>query len=342
VRPPLLDSLDLPTLREAWDDVHAAARSDGEPLSPGLADFARDPDSRLAGLAVALAEDRYRPARLARVEIPKADGGVRELHIPPVRDRVLERAVLTLLTPVLDPLLGPASFGYRPGLGVVDAVQEVADLRDDGLVWAVRADVDECFPTLPLRRVRSVVDAHVGDSRLRALLHQLLDRPRPRASGAPVARHRGVPQGAPLSPLWANVVLADFDDHVLAAGFPLVRYADDLVVLARTRSQAQDALAAVRHAARKVDIAMGEDKTRAVSFAEGFTFLGEDFGPRYPPVVHDHRLAEVERKVLYCGLQGRGCGSERAGSGSRPATRRPSSTCRRGTCRGSCSPGRSG
>jgi CRISPR-associated protein Cas1 len=304
VWPPLLDSLDLSTLREAWHDVHAAARADGEPLSPGVADFARDPDSRLAGLVEALRTDAYRPARLARVEIPKPDGGVRELHIPSVRDRVLERALLTLLTPVLDPLLGPASFGYRPGLGVVDAIQAVADLRDDGLCWAVRADVDECFPTLPLRRVRSVIDSEVDDSGLRQLLHQLLDRPRPRASGPPVARHRGVPQGAPLSPLWANVVLAEFDDHVLGEGFPLVRYADDMVVLGRTRAQAEDALAAVRDAARKVGIAMGEDKTRVVSFAEGFTFLGEDFGPRYPPVVDEHRLAEVERKVLYCGLQG--------------------------------------
>jgi CRISPR-associated protein Cas1 len=125
-------SLDL--LRSSWETVLANDREDGV-LGVGVARFARDADSRLQEIAVELAAGRYRPGLLVRVGIARDDGAVRLLHVPKVRDRVVERAILAALTPVIDPWLGPWSLAYRPGLGVSDAVQELVRLREQGLGW---------------------------------------------------------------------------------------------------------------------------------------------------------------------------------------------------------------
>lgn len=114
-------------------------------LAAGVQRFAADAEALLAALHRELDARTFRPKPLAEVEIPKADGGVRVLHIPPVRDRIVERAAAGVLTGLIDPLLGPSSFGYRPGLGVADAVQAIARLRDEGHGWVLRTDVDDCF-----------------------------------------------------------------------------------------------------------------------------------------------------------------------------------------------------
>lgn len=128
----MLESVaDLSALSDSWRRVLANDAAD-DVLSAGVRRFARDADTLLGELRGRLLGGGYLPARLIRVSIPKEDGEERVLHIPPVVDRIVERAVLGVLTPLLDPLLGPSSFAYRPGLGIVDAVQEVARLRDEG------------------------------------------------------------------------------------------------------------------------------------------------------------------------------------------------------------------
>jgi CRISPR-associated protein Cas1 len=114
----------------------------------------------------------------------------------------------------------------------------------------------------------------------------------------------GLPQGSPLSPMWANLVLAGFDAQVSATGFPLVRYSDDFVVLAPDQDQAWEAMRVASEAAGELGLSLGADKSAVMSFDEGFTFLGEDFGPRYPPALDDHRVVDPPRRVVYLGLQG--------------------------------------
>lgn len=112
------------------------------------------------------------------------------------------------------------------------------------------------------------------------------------------------PACSPLSPLWANLVLAQFDMRVASAGFPLVRYSDDIVVLAASREEAQEGLRVMSEAAGELGMPLGADKSAVMSFEEGFCFLGEDFGPRYPPALAGLRVTEPDRKVLYLGMQG--------------------------------------
>ncbi len=287
-------------LRRAWSEV-STARDPDEPR-PSLRRFEEHLDDEIGRLVADLAWGAYEPRDLIEVIIQESDRQ-RALQVPPVRDRVVERAVLEVLTPVVDPELGPASYAYRPGLGVLDAVQAVVALREEGLGWVARADVDECFPTTPVPLARRLLGALVDDEELLAVVDVLLRRQCQDRRGRRRAV-RGLAQGSAISPLLANLVLAGVDGRVLEVGFPLVRYADDMAVGAASREEAWEAVRAVSHAVEEVGMALGADNTAVMSFEEGFSFLGEDFGPRYPPSTPEARVVEPERKVLYAGLQG--------------------------------------
>ena len=287
-------------LREAWTQLLADARRDGT-LAPGVGRFATNADTELATLADELAGGRYRPRPLHRVTIPKPDGGQRELAIPPVRDRVVERAVAEVLAGVIDPLLGPSAYGYRPGLGVADAVQALTRLRDEGLGWVLRADVDDCFPTIDLARLHRIL-AVVLDEPTLAFVTRLLQRPVAGPGG--LRPPRGLAQGAPLSPMLSNLALEHLDQRLRRAGFPVVRYADDLTVAAPTRTDALEAARVASRALEEIGMTLGTDDTAVFSFDDGFTFLGEEFGPRYPPTVEDHRVIDPPRRCLFLGRQG--------------------------------------
>ena len=222
--------------------------------------------------------------------------------MPTVRDRIVERSVLAALTPAIDPLLGPFSYAYRHGLGVVAAVQAVAALRDEGLTWVARSDFHDCFSSVPVSLLWRILTALIEDQGLLALVGALLNR-RAAAHGA-AAVVQGLAQGSPLSPLWANLVLAGFDERVARAGFPLVRYSDDMVALAASRDDAWEAMRVMSTAAGELGMPLADGKSAVMSFEEGFSFLGEDFGPRYPPVLDGHRVEEPDRRVVYLGAQG--------------------------------------
>lgn len=289
-------------LAAVWADVLASDLDDGA-LGTGVAHFAQDTERNLAEIAAQLQSGTYKPGWLTPVALPRPDGRVRTLHIPTVRDRVVERSVLTVLTPMIDPWLGPFSYAYRPGLGVADAAQAIARLRDEGLRWVARADFHDCFGTIPVPRLRPMLRALIEDNRLLDLIEAFLARRAVPHRGGP-AMMTGLPQGSPLSPLWANLVLADFDTGVATAGFPLVRYADDVVALAADRDDAWEAMRVMSEQASKLGLAFGADKSAVMSFEEGFSFIGEDFGPRYPPALGDHRVVEPTRRILYIAVQG--------------------------------------
>ncbi|MFT4124892.1 MAG: CRISPR-associated endonuclease Cas1 [Gordonia sp. (in: high G+C Gram-positive bacteria)] len=289
-------------LRVAWEHVHSRAIDDEGAPAPSIARFAENVEEKLAATAQALADGSYRPLPLTRIGIPKKDGTERTLGIPAVRDRVVERAILSVIAPFADRHLGPASYAYREGIGVIDAVHAVAAMRDEGLHWVLHADVDNCFDTIPRDLAVRKLMATLPDDSLAEVIEALTTRPVSTRRG--LVATAGVPQGTSLSPMLANLVLADLDDALLDRGFPVVRYADDFVVLGSSRDAMWEATRVAADALEGFGMALGADKTEIMTFDEGFCFLGEDFGPRYPPTAHDHRVEVPTRRVLFCGRQG--------------------------------------
>lgn len=291
----------LGLLQDAWEDVLRKARTNGDP-GYEINRFARQADHNLDRLADELALGTYRPKALTRVLVAKPDGGTRTLGVPAVRDRVVERAILVTVTPYVDPYLGHSSYAYREGIGVQDAVQALVRLREEGLHWVLRADVDNCFDTLPRQRALTRLAAMLPDSSLDALIQMLVCRPV--RVGHRTHTTTGVPQGTSLSPLLSNIVLTHLDAALSDNGFAVVRYSDDFAVACSSPDEAQEAAHLAARALEEIGMTLGAEKTEVMSFEDGFCFLGEDFGPRYPPMVENLRADDSLRRVMYVARQG--------------------------------------
>ncbi|WP_243407071.1 reverse transcriptase domain-containing protein, partial [Frankia canadensis] len=237
--------------------------------------FEEDAAARLAEIGNELAQGQWQPAPVRRVELRKPTGGLRVLGVPPLADRIVERALLRVLDPVIDPRLLPWSFAYRRGLGVRDALAALAEARDTGATWVARADITDCFARIPqwevLRRLREVID----DLQVIHLVGLLLDRPAVGARINPTERGLGLHQGSPISPLLCNLYLDIFDRAMLAAGFRVLRYGDDLAIPADSRADAERALVTTSTELADLRLELNHGKSHVVSFDEGVPFLGE-------------------------------------------------------------------
>lgn len=284
----------------AWKKVQKRESDDGN-LAPSILKFQEDAEEKILRLSEALLDGSYKPYQFTEVDI-ETNGKERTLHIPAVQDRIVARAILATTTSRVDPLLGASAFGYRPGLGVADAVQAVVDAREAGLKWVLRTDVDDCFPSLSPDIAFDRFTQAVHDTDITDVVEQLLGR----TVGNGKIRGKtlpGLPLGCPLSPVLMNLVLVDLDDALNAAGFTVVRYADDIVVVGESKEELEDAARFCQRILRSFNMQLGDDKTDIMTFDDGFAFLGEDFGPKYPPAMPLQRVQEPENRVLYLGAQ---------------------------------------
>lgn len=275
----LIDKVSAPrTLVVAWAKVHAnrgACGVDGESVDR----FAAGQDEYLAELSEALRQDRYQPQAVRRVEIPKGDGGKRPLGIPTVKDRIVQTAIKLVIEPILEAMFLPSSYGFRPGRGSKDALREVDRLLGEGHVFVVDADLRSYFDSIPHERLMARVEARISDGRLLGLLRSYLaqDIFDGLQSWTPTG---GTPQGAVISPLLGNLYLHPLDVHLQEGGYRLVRYADDFVVLCRSREEADAALAEVREWVEANGLSLHPGKTHVGDCREpgqGFEFLGYRF-----------------------------------------------------------------
>jgi len=284
----------------AWKKVQKRESDDGN-LAPSILKFQEEAEEKILRLSEALLDGSYKPYQFTEVDI-ETNGKERTLHIPAVQDRIVARAILATTTSRIDPLLGASAFGYRPGLGVADAVQAVVDAREAGLKWVLRTDVDDCFPSLSPDIAFDRFTQAVHDTDITDVVEQLLGRTvgngKMRGTTLP-----GLPLGCPLSPVLMNLVLVDLDDALNAAGFTVVRYADDIAVVGESKEELEDAARFCQRILRSFNMQLGDDKTDIMTFDDGFAFLGEDFGPKYPPAMPLQRVQEPENRVLYLGAQ---------------------------------------
>jgi len=243
-----------------------------------VTDFEAHRQEELTRLHESLRTNRYRPQAVQRVWIPKPGSNEqRPLGVPTVRDRVVQTAMLHVLEPIFDVTFSENSYGFRHGRGCHHALERVEYLLNDGYVHVVDADLKSYFDTIPKNRLMARVSEKVSDSRILGLIKMFLEQGIMDGlkEWTPEA---GTPQGAVLSPLLANIYLNPMDHRLEAAGFALVRYADDFVILCRTREDAERALAMVQQWVTENDLTLHPTKTKIVDAStEGFDFLGYHF-----------------------------------------------------------------
>src|SRR3954465_6448960 len=239
-----------------------------------IAAFAAREEERLAALPRKLRDRSYRPTPVKRVGIPKPDGGFRKLGIPSVTDRVVQQALVQKMAPIFEPHFADCSFGYRPGRSPHMAMRKVWQEINEGNFWILDADIRAFFDAIDQDKLVSLIAAEISDGRVLHLIRSFLDAGVIEA-GKWHPTTTGVPQGGVASPLWSNIFLTPFDRAMTEAGYRLTRWADDFVVVCKTRQEAEAALAlADRFLRETLGISLHPEKTRIVHVDHGFEFLG--------------------------------------------------------------------
>jgi RNA-directed DNA polymerase len=213
-----------------------------------------------------------------RVWIPKPGSTeMRPLGIPSVRDRVVQTALLHVLEPIFDSTFAENSYGFRHGRGCHHALERIEALLNEGYVHVVDADLKSYFDTIPKDRLMDRVRERISDSGVLRLVEQFLEQ------GVMDGLREwtpetGTPQGAVISPLLANLYLNPLDHLMAEAGIAMIRYADDFVILCRSREDADRALAKVKHWVEENGLLLHPTKTKVVDArTDGFDFLGYTF-----------------------------------------------------------------
>ena len=256
--------LDRDNLNKAYKRVKAnkgANGVDGMTVNEALPWLKEHRDELLESIR----NGKYKPSPVRRVEIPKDNGGVRKLGIPTVIDRIIQQAIAQVLIPIYEPKFSDGSYGYRPQRSAKDAILKVKKWADEGYKYAVCLDLSKYFDTLNHELLMNMLRQDIKDKRLIDLIKKYL-KSGVMENGIVMRTEEGSPQGGNLSPLLANIYLDKFDKEFESRGVRVIRYADDIILLAKSIRAAERLLGtSTEYLEKKLKLKVNTEKSRAVS-----------------------------------------------------------------------------
>ncbi len=260
------------TLREA------ARRASKPGAAPGMDGMSVE--QAAAGLDTLLPEIRssmrsgdYSPSPYKGILLPKPAGGWRPVCVSTFRDRIAQRAACDVLSPILETLLEDGSFAYRKGRSRKNAAEAIETANALGYKYALKADIETFFDTVPWPYLLDKLAALFPFEPLLDDIREWVTAP-VQFEGRTLHREKGLPQGAVVSPLLANLVLDEMDEALLGRGFKVIRYADDFVIACRSEEEALRAKAETAEALKALSLSLNEEKTQIIDFEQGFSYLG--------------------------------------------------------------------
>ena len=294
----------------AWRRVK---RNRGAPGPDGItiADFERELETRLVDLRKQLLDGTYRPQPVRRKVLKKDDGGERLLGIPNVVDRLIQQAILQILTPWFDPEFSQSSFGFRPNRSAHGAVKQVQRTIRQGNQHVVNIDLSKFFDRVQHDVLMNRLARKVRDKRLLKLIGRFL-RAGVLVEGAVQPTEQGTPQGGPLSPFLSNILLDDLDKELEHRGLKFVRYADDFVIFVRSSRSAQRVFKSVqRYLKETLKLEINQQKSY-VGSAQDCEYLGFAFvGRRVTIKVAPKKLTAFKRRIKELTGRSRGISMKR-------------------------------
>ena len=262
-------------MQQAWKRVKANKGAPGVD-NISIEDFPDFAHENWRTIRESLSDGSYQPLPVKRVEIPKQSGGTRPLGIPTVTDRLIQQAISQVLMPIFDPEFSDSSYGFRPGRSAHDAVYKVREYIKEGYRTAVDMDLSKFFDTVNHDVLMHRVARKIKDKRVLKLTGKYL-RAGVVVNGRLQVTRKGVPQGGPLSPLLANILLDDLDKELEKRGHKFVRYADDFLVLVKSQPAGVRVSQSIeRFLNRRLKLKVNEKKSR-VARTDNTDFLGFTF-----------------------------------------------------------------